>query len=79
MQELYYISQPDLTVSTMKLNDSTMKLNVSVCLLVSFLLNLQFYHFMIYAENKCMIKVNNRNTKRRYQMCSKLTIKTLER
>ena len=36
-------------------------------------------HFGMYPANKCMIKVNNRNTKKRSEICSKLTIKTPER
>ena len=34
--------------------------------------------FWVYPANKCMLKVNNANTRRRGEMCSKLTIKTPE-
>ena len=33
----------------------------------------------IYPAGNCMFKVNNRNTRKRCQICSKLTIKTPER
>ena len=32
-----------------------------------------------YQANICLFKVNNRNTRKRYEICSKLTIKTPER
>ena len=31
------------------------------------------------AESKYMFKVNNRNNRKNFEICSKLTIKTLER
>ena len=32
-----------------------------------------------YPANICLFQVNNRNTRKRCEICSKLTIKTLER
>ena len=32
-----------------------------------------------YSANSCFLKVNNRNTRKRCEICSKLTIKTPER
>ena len=36
-------------------------------------------YFGMYLANKCMVKVNDRNTEKRSEICSKLTIKTPER
>ena len=34
---------------------------------------------VVYPAGNCMCKVNNRNTRTRYEICSKLTIKIPER
>ena len=49
--------------------------------LVTFLnVALHFFHFkFLYPAGNCMFKVNNRNTRTRCEICSKLTIKTPER
>ena len=40
--------------------------------------NLNYYHEHSPA-NSCFFKVSNRNTRKRYEICSKLTIKSPER
>ena len=39
---------------------------------------LNIIHFSYYRADNYMFKVNNRNTRTRCEICSKLTIKTLD-